>query len=233
MSSTTESKTESDSKPEIEDKIQFNERTLQAFESEKLDLPHGIIVEKERNDKFRSKFKQEKGALQKIIETMSRRPLVSYDPQTGKAVKKDVLTYTTEYHGFDWLGNDLWIRDHVDGVYYKPKFRVTTTLDPETGDHIPKKEFDGMTEEYYIELTDKNRKEFIEKIINESNGTIIEAIKFYYHVPQSSKGGMSFRCDQYTYDQFINSSLDEMERLARTTQSPIPYSKKDTKGYMG
>jgi hypothetical protein len=53
------------------------------------------------------------------------------------------------------------------------------------------------------------------------------------HVPQSSKGGPSIRCDQYTYDQFINSSLDEMERLARTTPSPIPYSKKDMKGYMG
>jgi hypothetical protein len=98
---------------------------------------------------------------------------------------------------------------------------------------VPKNEFDGMTEEYYIELTEKNRKSTIENIINKSIGTMIDAIKFYYHVPQSSKGGMSFRCDQYTYDQFINSSLDEMERLARSTQSSIPYSSKDQKGYMG
>jgi len=84
-----------------------------------------------------------------------------------------------------------------------------------------------------IELTEKNRKQVIEDIINKSNGTKIDAIKFYYHVPQSSKGGMSFICDQYTYDQFINSSLDEMERLARTTQSPIPYSKKDMKRIRG
>jgi hypothetical protein len=42
--------------------------------------------------------------------------------------------------------------------YYKPKFRTTITLDPETGEHIPNKVFDGMTEEYYIELTEKNRK---------------------------------------------------------------------------
>ena len=157
---------------------------------------------------------------------MSRRPIISFD-ETGKAIKKDFLTYTTEYHGYDWLENDLWIRDHQDGVYYKPKFRTTTTQDPETGDHIPKKEYDGITEEYYIELNEKNRKQIIEDIINKSNGTMIDNIKFYYHVPQSSKGGMSFRCDQYTYDQLINSSLDEMERLARTTPSPIPYSKKD------
>jgi hypothetical protein len=222
----TETKT--DSKPEI----QFNERTLEAFEKEKLDLPHGVVFEKQMHDKFRSKFKEEKGALQKIIHSMHRRPIITFDDK-GKAVKKDVLSYISDYHGFDWLGNDLWIREHIDGVYYKPKFRVTTTLDPETGNHIPKKEYDGMIEEYYIELTEKNRKQIIEDIINKSNGTMIDAIKFYYHVPQSSKGGMSFRCDQYTYDQFINSSLDEMERLARTTPSPIPYSKKDQKQYMG
>jgi len=221
--------TETETKPEIE----FNERTLEAFEKEKLlDIPHGVLAEKERNDKFKSKFKQEKGALQLIIKSMHRRPIVTFDDK-GKAVKRDVLTYISQFHGYDRLGNDLWIRDHIDGVYYKPKFRTTTTLDPETGDHIPKKEFDGMTEEYYIELTEKNRKQVIEEIVNKSNGTMIDSIKFYYHVPQSSKGGMSFRCDQYTYDQFINSSLDEMERLARTTPSPIPYSKKDMKGYMG
>jgi hypothetical protein len=225
------SDSKTDPKPEIEDKIQFNERTLEAFEKEKLDLPHGVVFEKQMHEKFKSKFKEEKGALQIIIKSMHRRPIISFDDK-GKAVKKDVLTYNSEYHGYDWLGNDLWIRDHVDGVYYKPKFRTTTTLDPETGKHVANKVFDGMTEEYYIELTEKNRKQIIEDIINKSNGTMIDAIKIYYHVPQSNKGGMSFRCDQYTYDQFINSSLDEMERLARTTPSPIPYSKKDMKSYM-
>jgi hypothetical protein len=221
----------SDSKTDPKPEIQFNERTLEAFEKEKLDLPHGVVFEKQMHEKFRSKFKEEKGALQIIIKSMHRRPIISFDDK-GKAVKKDVLSYVSEYHGYDWLGNDLWIRDHIDGVYYKPKFRTTTTLDPETGDHIPKKEFNGMTEEYYIELTEKNRKQVIEDIINKSNGTSIDAIKFYYHVPES-KGGMSFRSNLFTYDQFINSSLDEMERIARSTPSPIPYSSKDKKGYMG
>jgi hypothetical protein len=225
------SSTETESKPDSKPKIEFNERTLEAFEKEKVDLPHGVVAEKERYDKFRSKFKEEKGALQIIVKSMHRRPIITYNDK-GKAVKKDFLTYVSEYHGKDWLGNDLYIRDHVDGVYYAPKFRSTTKQDPETGDHIVNKEYDGITEEYYIELTEKNRRQIIEEIINKSNGTMTDAIKFYYHVPQSSKGGMSFRCDQYTYDQFINSSLDEMERLARSMPSPIPYSKKDMKSYM-
>lgn len=74
----------------------------------------------------------------------------------------------------------------------------------------------------------------IEDIINKCNSTFIENIKFYGHFPGSIKGP-PFRCDQFTYDhdQFINSSLDELERLARTSQTPIPYSSKDKKGYMG
>ena len=224
--------TKADSKPEIQDKpeIEFNERTFEAFNKEKLDLPHGVVAEKERNDKFKAKAKP---PIQTIIRSMHRRPIISFD-ESGKAVKKDFLTYTTEYSGHDWLGNEMRLfPDTAEGVYYAPKFRTTMTQDLETGDHVPKKEYDGITEEYYIELTEKNRKQIIEDIINKSNGTMIDAIKFYYHVPQSSKGGMSFRCDQYSYDQFINSSLEEMERLARTTQSPIPYSSKDKKGYMG
>ena len=175
--------TKIDSKSEI----QFNERTLEAFEKEGLDVPHGIIADKERYDKFKSKYKEEKG-LQKIIKSISRRPIISFD-EKGKAIKKDVLTYTTEYHGYDWLGNDLYIRDHIDGVYYKPKFRTTTTQDPETGDHIPKKEHDGITEEYYIELNEKDRKEIISSIIDKSSGTMIDNTNFIIMFPNLVKAG--------------------------------------------
>ena len=90
----SETETKTDLKEEIissNPEIQFNERTLEAFEQEKLDIPHGVLAEKERHDKFKSKFKEEKGALQIIIKTMHRRPIISFDDK-GKAIKKDVLT---------------------------------------------------------------------------------------------------------------------------------------------
>jgi hypothetical protein len=210
--------------------VQFNERTFEAYGQEGLDPPRGILAVKARYEKFKSKFKEDKGPLQIIIKSMHRRPKIIFD-KTGKAIKKDFLTYTTEYIGHDWLGNEMRVIDNIEGVFTKPRMKVTTKLDPETGDHIPKKEYDGEVEEYYIELTGKNRKQVIEDIINKSNGTFIENIKFYGHFPGSIKGP-PFRCNQFTYDQFINCSLDELERLARTSQTPIPYSKKDMKSYM-
>jgi hypothetical protein len=213
--------------------IQFNERTIEAFSKEGLDPPSGELARKERNDKFRSKFNQEKGVLQVIIKTMHRRPVKTFD-KSGKAIMKDYLTYQVEYRGHDWLGNPIQVLDNIEGVYIKPKFRNTTSINPETGEHVVKKEYAGHTEEYYIELTDKNRKKIIQDIINKCNGTVIDEILFYYHVPASSKG-LSFRCNIYTYDQFINSSMDELEKLARTTPSPVNYliKNKDQKSYMG
>jgi hypothetical protein len=105
----------------------------------------------------------------------------------------------------------------------------------ETGEHIPRKELNGSTDEYYIELTDKNRKQIIEDIINNSNGTIIDEILFYGHFT-NSRLGPSFRCDKYTYDQFINSSMEELERLGRKEGGPqgnAPRPTKDVKGYHG
>lgn len=210
--------------------VRFHERTFEAYGQEGLDPPRGILAVKARYEKFKSKFKEDKGPLQIIIKSMHRRPKIIFDT-TRKAIKKNFLTYTTEYIGHDWLGNEMRVIYNIEGVFTKPRMKVTTKLDPETGDHIPKKEYDGEVEEYYIELTDKNRKQVIEDIINKSNGSAIDNIIFYEHFTGSIKGP-PFRCNQSTYDQFINSSFDELERLARTSQTTIPYSCKDKKSYI-
>jgi len=148
-------------------------------------------------------------------------------------MKKDFLEVRSELHGKDWKGDKIPpVIDYIEGYHYEPEFTTTTKQDFETGDLIPYKEYRGNNQIHDIELTDKTRKQVIEDIINNAAGTYIEEIKFYYQVPSSVKGA-SFRCDLFTYDQFINSSLDELENLARTTPSPIRYSIKDKKDYMG
>ena len=212
--------------------IKFNEQTIEEYKKEGLDPPRGEVAEKQRLDKFKATHKEDKGKLKIIVRTMHRRPIVTYD-KDGKAVVKDFLTYSVDYLGKDWLDNDINILSHTHGVHRKPKFRTTTKLNPETGDHEIKREYNGEFEEvYYIELTDKNRKQVTQDIINKSNGTLPENVLYYYHVPQSAKG-MGFRCSMFTYDQFINSSPEELENLARSTPSPVHHLIKDRKSYMG
>ena len=239
MSTETEIKTEpkEESKSEESKAIEFNsraiDRTIQVFTKENLEPPHGILFEKEQLEKFKSKFKPDKGPLQIIINTLNRRQVLTYD-EKGKAVKKDYLTYNVDFHGKDWLGNDMWIRGHIEGKSIKPKFKTTFQLEPETGNNNSKKEYDGIEDEYYIELTD-NKKQ-IQDIINNCNGTIIDRIKFYGHFEDSIKGP-SMRCDQFSYDQLLNSSFEELEALARKEGGPQgnapSYKNKDNKGYHG
>ena len=58
----------------------------------------------------------------------------------------------------------------------------------ETGDLILDKEYQGNKQVHDIELIDKNRKQVIQDIINNANGTFIDQVKFYYQVPDSTKG---------------------------------------------
>jgi hypothetical protein len=214
-------------KPEIP----FNERTLQAFSKEGLEAPSAYGI-KRRHDMFRAKYKPANGPLQVIIRQMVRQPVITID-EKGNAVKKDYLTYSFDVIAKDWLGNEMRVPD-VEGYYTKPKFHTTTRLNPETGDHIEEKRHNGSIKVYDIELTEKNRKKIIEDIINKSTGTIIDGITFYGKFPDSPLG-KGFRCNLYTYDQFINSSIEELEKLGRKEGGPqgnAPYQGKDAKPYI-
>ena len=122
--------------------IKFNEQTIQEYTKEGIEPPRGELARKERNDHFRSKFNEEKGKLRITIQTMHRRPiqLVGKD---GKNITKDYLTYETNYSGHDWLGNPIQILDNIEGMHYKPKFRTTTKINPETGEYIQEREKSG------------------------------------------------------------------------------------------
>lgn len=149
-------------------------------------------------------------------------------------MRKDFLVVRSELHGKDWKDNDLRVFEYYDGYHYEPIINSTTgDRDPETGDFAMKKVHQGSGQIHDIELTDKNRKQIVEDFINNATGTYKDEIIFYYEIP-NEPNARAFRCGIYTYDQFINSSPDEMIRLARTTPSPVKvHSDKDRKGYMG
>lgn len=162
---------------------------------------------------------------------MKRLPKVVYN-KDGKAVKKEYLEVNSILEGKDWKNNPLRVIEYWEGFHYEPiLYTITKGRDDDTGDLILEKEHQGNKKVHDIEMTDTNRKKIVQDIINDSNGSFIDQIKFYYEIPDSNKGG-AFRSSIYTYDQFINSSPQEMENLALTTVSPI-HSNKDRKNYMG
>jgi len=229
--SKTKEKEESKLKTELRD---YHKKTFEAFRKENAEIPNAIEMQKARVDDFLRKAKEDITPILKIIKTMKRIPIIERDEKTGKAIQKDFLEVRLELYGKDWKGNVLRATEYYEGFHYEPIINTSVgSRDFETGDLIMKKEHQGNKKVYDIELTDKNRKQVIQDLINNSTGTYLDEIKFYYEVPNSVKG-ISFRCDIYTLDQFLNSSLDELENLARATSSPLSlqHSIKDKKSYI-
>jgi hypothetical protein len=227
MMSTSNNENESKLKTELRD---YHKKTIELFEKENLEIPYEVRMQKKHVDDFLRRAKEDKTPILKIIKTMKRIPIVVRD-ENGKAVKKDYLEINSELFGKDWKDNDLRVIDYIEGFHYEPIINTSTgDRDSETGDFKMNKEHQGNKKIHDIEL-DKNKKDIITSMINEATGTYTDEIKFYYEVPDSNKG-MGFRCNVYSYESWLNSSLDELENLARSTPSPISYSKKDMKSYM-
>jgi hypothetical protein len=209
----------------------YHKKTLDAFEKENLEAPYEVRMQKKHVDDFLRRAKEDKTPILKIIKTMKRIPIVVRD-ENGKAVKKDYLEINSELFSKDWKDNDLRVIDYIEGYHYEPTINTSTgDGDAETGDFKMNKEHQGNRQIHDIELTDKNRKDTITSMIEGATGTYRDEMKFYYEVPNSNKG-MGFRCGVYTFETWLNSNLEELENLARTTPSPISYSKKDMKSYM-
>lgn len=168
---------------------QYQNKTVELFTKEGLQLPHEIAGQKMYVDDFVRKVNEEKGPIQKIITTMKRIPKVVRDEKTGQARKIDVLEVHSELRGVDWKNNPLRVTDYYDGFYYRPEFRtVTKGRDDDTGDLILEKQHMGINKIHTIELTDKNRRQIVDDFINRATGTYRDEILFYYQVPSSVRG---------------------------------------------
>lgn len=242
VESEPEPKTESKEKPNLKAKKesplltelrQYQKKTIESFAKEpQAKLPDDLAAQKKYVDDFVRKVKEDKGPIQKIITTMKRIPKVVRDEKTGQPRKIDVLEVHSELRGYDWKDNPLSVTDYYDGFYFMPTFRtVTKGRDDDTGDLILERQPIGINKIYDIQLTDKNRRQIVDDFINRATGTYRDDILFYYQVPDSVRGS-GHRDGGYTYEQFINSSPEEMENLAWSRPLPL-HANKDRKGYMG
>jgi hypothetical protein len=80
-----ENKTESAEIKAINSNSKAINQTIEAFTKENVEVPYPFYTQKARLEKFKSKFKKDKGPLQIIINTMNRRQIPTFDKETGKA----------------------------------------------------------------------------------------------------------------------------------------------------
>jgi len=167
--------------------------------------------------------------IRKQITHISRQNIQRQDKE-GRIYQQEVLTYFGDWIGTDWASNDIRVA-FMEGWFKKPKTRFVPSnpQNPDErdkyGNKIGSVQITGTTFEYTIEVPNdlKGRKDLIKKIIDNAVGTFPENVHYYWRKVGPSNiiyGAGANRCGDYTYEQFINSSLDDMERLANAKGGP-------------
>lgn len=184
-------------------------------------IPHDEFSQLKRLKKLDSIVKPEKGPIQKVISTLSRQIIRQADDK-GRLVPKECLTIMGEFKGFDFADMEQsmtfyegWFKKPTMGKVYKTGKR----FDSETGEDLGKIDVRGPPVfEYFYELPKDaaKRKKYIDNIIEQAHGTFPEDIKYYYKeigAGNSPLGGAK-RDDTFTYDDFVNCSIEEMRNLS-------------------
>jgi len=130
---------------------------------------------------------------------------------------KEFLTYSATLEGTDRWGNTIKAHLPLQGLAYQPDVRVRIITDPQTGRQHGEYYYDRLRDKFYIPWEGKKTLDNLLKKTNTNKDNITYKCKVGSG-PNSR--GISFRCDQYTYEQFANSSFEELEQLARREGGP-------------
>jgi hypothetical protein len=149
-----------------------------------------------------------------VVESMARRLVTVRDEKTKRPTKKEYLTYQGYYSGITHRGEE----HHADfeiGKYDRPKIVHNSNLryDPKTGEPIGnEKILSGQETIFTIEVpkSKTERKKLIDEIIGDNYPENIH----YYYVSNSLDEPMPRRDSTFSYDDFVNCSIEELRKLS-------------------
>jgi hypothetical protein len=166
-----------------------------------------------RPDKFEVRFLSaadpSKEKVKVRITRMFRLKAIDYESE--KHENKEYLYYETEWRATQWNGNPLGPIEHVEGMHKEQtKKLVLGDFDPKTG--IQKSEYvmDVPKTLYTIPFSKKAVDDILEKehpFGPDSINTTDKDAVVYYGKFDHILGLESFRCGDFTYDQFVVPSV--------------------------
>ena len=165
-------------------------------------------------------LKAEKGPIQKIITSMARQ-IIRQPDEKGLLVPKECLTVQGVFKGTDWADMDIemafyegWNKKPIMGkMYLNPSKR----FDPETGEDLGKVDVKRSTIEYFYEVPQekKERKKYIDSIIENAYGSFAENILYYYkELGPGNAPNSSIRNGTFSYEEFSNYSIEQLRDLS-------------------
>jgi hypothetical protein len=147
------------------------------------------------------------------------------DPTSERKERKEYLTFTCEWTGYDFFGAELKMGTiHTEGMYKKQTMKLVQKIDKETGRMESWYEMGIPEMAYSIPFTKEN----VDKYLlnphpfgpDSENITDPEQVVYYGKFEHMDTGTMAHRDDTYNYEQFVNPNWREFCDLTNRPGGP-------------
>jgi hypothetical protein len=169
-------------------------------------------------NRFLSKVDLTKGKIKVRVNTIIRQ--LAPDWSTDREDRKEYLTFNTDWIAKNYLGVDIFVRGHIEGVFMDQQRELVTKKNQSTGEETAYYQKAQPRETFYIPFTKKKVDEILsdhpfgEDSINITNkDRVLYYGKFRYATPP-------FRASCFNYEEFSNWTFQQMLDKASKTKSP-------------
>lgn len=174
--------------------IEYNDKSYKSYIENGLDIPRNYDNKKSRQF---AGIVSEKYPILRQVRTMKRERIL--DAETNKM--REVLTYTEDWFGKDWLGKKIQVRGNIEGIWRKQN--LEPVIDEESHQISGYKEGDSDII-YDIDFTPAT----VDSILKKTN-TDPELVKYLIRTPD--------RRDYATYEQFKNLTWNQCTDVLLTS----------------
>ena len=180
--------------------FEYNNRTEQSYLKKGLKAPDTLD--------FQEKYflGMVEGDITRVVNKIVR--IKAPDLASKKREQKEFLYWYEEWNGKDWQTKKVPpVTDHIEGFYWEQETEPIIKQNKKVGEKRT-----GQHKVYYVPFS----KKAIDEIIARSE-TAEDQIKLCVKTER-------LRSDEFTYDQFVNSSYEECIDMMRTNGGPVMYA---------
>jgi hypothetical protein len=203
-------------RPNQEIKFYYSTLEYDSYAKEGFVAPTGRYRPDRKEREFLTRANIERGKIQVAITAMIR--LLAPDYSTEKQERREYLLYESDWFAKNWLGAEIPpLRGHVEGRYLEQTKRLVTSTNIETGrvDVVYERGAPRMVHTIPFDKKEVDKVLFGEHPFGPDsiNITNLDEV-LYYGKFEGIRGISTFRCNDYTYDQFVMPGWEKFLELA-------------------
>jgi len=215
-------------KPKAKPNFTFENGAYESYLTEGFEVPNRAPGKKERE--FLSRVDLKHGKIKVQIRTMIRQLAVDYSTESED--EKEYITWVSDWQAKNYQEIPIFVRGHVEGSFVQQRKELQKTFNYETGETSAQYRMTSPRVVFNIPFTSKKVDEILkgEHPLGPDSINITKPNKvIFYGKFDGFRGMPSFRCADYTYEQFIIPNWSDFAELAIRPGGPaarIPIKEK-------